>query len=451
MKTNPFRSPTPAWMMPLIGWVLFSTVHFSLCSPPAISAQEIIRTPDARNNPQPWRPHLGAFGSGENEQTQTANSGMAPASNLAQAPQDTAPQSPAANPPLQTGGQEPNLQDSTDLESRTTKVTRTFSSLPNSAGQVWREYDISPYTSRITNSENPQQAIVDWILKETGTEMWFNHPLGILSATKNQLYVYHTPEVQQAIHRLVDRFVYSRGQVQSVDITLMTVDNPNWRSSAYPMLQSVESKSLGVEAFVLSKESAALLQSQLARRSDARLVSSGTVNNHDGQPFQLRNTRQTQFFSSLQWVPHQLPNYQPITAKVDEGYAVSINCLSGMDARTIEAIIQCDIDQIEKLTNVKVDAPSVHGNIQPVTLQIPQIVSWRFHERFRWSNDQVLLLTCGVVSGMDPNQPSSGISIPLLPNPKTKRADALLFIDYRGPATGAGHPQTANPPLVPLR
>ena len=76
-------------------------------------------------------------------------------------------------------------------------MTRRLDQLPNSAGQVWREYDITPYTSRVTTTENPQQAILDWILRETGNEMWFNEPLGILHANRSQLYVYHTPEIQQ--------------------------------------------------------------------------------------------------------------------------------------------------------------------------------------------------------------------------------------------------------------
>ncbi len=64
-----------------------------------------------------------------------------------------------------------------------TRVTKSMTKLPNDAGQVWREYDITPYTSRITGINDPQQAILDWILKETGTEMWFNQPLGISAPT----------------------------------------------------------------------------------------------------------------------------------------------------------------------------------------------------------------------------------------------------------------------------
>jgi hypothetical protein len=405
-----------------------SLIGVSALAMPAV-AYQANSNPDGNSLAQPWRASFGEV-----------NRDTAAVSDKPNLPGEAVPQ---ANPPASATAQD-------EPGPSTTKVTRNLNSLPNSSGQVWREYDISPYTSRITNTENPQQAIIDWIQKETGVEMWFNHPLGILSATKNQLYVYHTPEVQETIHKMVDRFVYTRGQVQSMDVTLLTIDNPNWRSSAYSKIQPIKSQSLGVEAFILSKENAAILIHQLARRGDAKLVNAGTVNNHDGQPFLLRNTRLTQFFNQLQWVPNQTPNYHPLTANVDEGYSVSINCLSSLDGRTIEAIVKCDIDQIERLTNVKVDAPSNFGTVQSVNLQIPQIVSWRLHERFRWSNDQVLLLTCGVVSGIDPNEQKTGPIIPLLANTlKTKRAEAILFIDYRGPVREASLP-TANDGMVPI-
>ena len=33
----------------------------------------------------------------------------------------------------------------------------------------------------------PEQAITDWILRETGTEVWFSEPLGILNASSTTL------------------------------------------------------------------------------------------------------------------------------------------------------------------------------------------------------------------------------------------------------------------------
>jgi hypothetical protein len=433
----------------LFGW-------FCLLGSSALAFQSVGPSVDGQVNPAPWRP---AFGT----DSQSAASSGAPSANLG-----------AVNVPVlssETQGDDSRTGQAPELGDRPTNeqpistprganlpekegpgvvnVTQRMEKLPNSAGQIWREYDISPYTSAITNNDKPQQALIDWILLETGIEMWFNHPLGILNASQNQLYVYHTPEIQAVVRRIVDRFVRTRGQLQKLDVTLMTVENPNWRAQAYTMLQPIEVNSPGAEAWMISKENAALLQNGLSRRADAKLNNSGTLTNHDGQTSVLKKTQPVQFVRSLKWMPNQVPNYQPLMTNIEEGYSLEISCLSSLDNNTIEATIKCDVNQVERLSTVKVNLPGAGGNTQQMNLQIPQLVSWRLHERFRWPNDQVLMLSCGVVAGPEPDTPS-GISLLGL-YAKPNRVDALLFIEYRGPATGATVPRTADSAIVPIR
>ena len=308
--------------------------------------------------------------------------------------------------------------------------------LPNKAGQVWREYDISPYTTQITSTDQPEKAVLDWVLRETGTEMWFTQPMGVLNVEKNKLFVYHTPEIQSVVKGIVDRLVRTKGQVQTVDVNLITVAKANWRSQAYTMLQPIEVKSPGVEAWLVSKENAAILMGQLSRRSDFKQHSSGRLTNHDGQSFSLDKTRPLQFVRSLRWTPGQAAGYQPLLTTVNEGYKLQLSCLTTTDNASIEAMIKCDVDQVEKLEDVSVAVPAGSGGAQQkVSLQVPQMVSWRLQERFRWPSDEVLVLSCGVVATPDPDSRSRGLRLP--GSSGAKRADALLFIDYRGPATGA--------------
>ena len=419
-------------------------------------------TTQLRQSPAPWRPSLG---SAEEKPAPTANTSKIPArtnnTNVVQAsPSTGAPgttgQDFSLNPnkdasPLGQQAQTPVLPTSNrGVEPGVTRVTKTLSTLPNSAGQVWREYDITPYTSQISTTKEPQKSITQWILRETGTEMWFHQPLGILNADKNRLLVYHTPEIQNIVKQIVDRFNRTRGQVQNIDVNLVTVENPNWRSKLYTMLQPIEVKTPGVEAWMISKENAAILMSQLRLRADYKLHNGGRIASHDGQSIHLEKLRPVQFVRNLQWVPNQIPNYQPMMTRIEEGYRLDISCLSSLDNATIEAVIKCDVDQVEKLKNVKVSVPGANGRSQQMNLQIPQLISWRLHERFRWPNDQVLLLSCGVVATPDPESQSGGLSIPGLPT-KSNRADALLFFEYRGPADGASIPQTANRRLAPIR
>lgn len=337
-----------------------------------------------------------------------------------------------------------------------TKVSQTFSSLPNDAGQVWREYDITPYTSQVRDNPIPEQAIVDWILRQTGTELWFRRPFGLMSATKDRLFVYHTPEIHNEIRPLVDRFVFSKAQTVGIDVRLCTIANPNWREAAYPVMQSVPVQSPGVEAWLISKENAAILLSNLSRRSDFRSNAGGRVTAQDGQPFVFEQRSPRQFTQSLQWTPGQGAGYQALVNQLNEGYRLKLSSLSSVDGRTVDLMLEGSIDQIEKFSNVRVPLATTAGT-QSIALQVPQLVSWRLTERFRWPADQVLLVSCGVVAAPEAMntataQPLFGQSLGGLLDTTRKRADALLFIDYRGPqATPPLAPQTTQNNLVPIR
>ncbi|REJ67097.1 MAG: hypothetical protein DWQ31_12300, partial [Planctomycetota bacterium] len=96
------------------------------------------------------------------------------------------------------------------------RVTKGSGTLPNDQGQVWREYDISPYTLRVTSTNQPEQAIVDWILRETGYEAWHGEEVAVLNATRGTLRVYHTPEKQAIVGEIVDRFVNTEAETQAM-------------------------------------------------------------------------------------------------------------------------------------------------------------------------------------------------------------------------------------------
>lgn len=424
--------------------------------------QDSTETNSGSSNSQAWRP---SFGSG-NQGGNGINEGQSPPampSRLASSgdlPSQPTASSQAGGFPASVSGQSPAPSERLSIpqdtaaeapQSGIARVSQSMEQLPNSAGQVWREYDITPYTSKITNAPNPQQAIVDWILKETGTDLWFHHPMGILNATPYQLYVYHTPEIQKVISQLVDRFVKSQGQVQKIDLALMTLENPNWRTTAYRMMQSIPTQTPGVEAWLISKENAAMLQGQLSRRIDVKLLNSGSIYAHEGQLSELRNQKPTQFVGGLQWFENQIPRYQPQLSTVNEGYQISISCLSGLNGSTTEAIIKCDFDQIDRLTNVKLDVPGINGTTEQANIQIPRITSWRLQERFRWSSDQVLLLSRSVGSNVEPDQGGNRLNLPLINNTlRNRRADVLLFIDVKGATAPVGNP-TANSSMVPIR
>jgi len=316
-----------------------------------------------------------------------------------------------------------------------TQISHGLSALPQTANQKWREYDIRPYTARVTTTERPEQAVVDWILRETGTEVWFSEPLGVLSASKDKLLVYHTEEMHGLVQGIVDRLVSSQAEAHVLGLRLCTVGSPNWRARALPLLRSVSVQTPGVDAWLISKENAAILVSELRKRTDFREQSSPNLAIHNGQPQTISALRPRNYVRSVQLRENALPAYELEMGQMQEGYSLQISPLLSLDERNLDVVIKCQVDQIEKLVPVSIDVPGAGGARQSVQIQVPQVVSWRLHERFLWPVDQVLLLSCGVVATPTSDAPGP-LGIPnLLASPG--RANALLFIESHGKASQA--------------
>lgn len=341
---------------------------------------------------------------------------------------------------------EPRLTETRRViaDSNVTPVSAGSGVLPHTHNQKWREYDIRAYTSRVTTTERPEQAVIDWILRETGTEVWFSEPLGVLSASKDTLRVYHTTEMHDVVRGIVDRLVSSQAETHAFSIRLVTIASPNWRAKALPLMRAVTVKSPGVDAWLLSKENATILINDLRKRIDFREHNSPNLQIHNGQSQTIAAMRPRSYVRGAQLRPNAFPAYELEMGQIQEGYSLQISPLLSLDERSVDAVIKCQIDQIEKLVPVTIDVPSATAGRQTVEIQVPQLVSWRLHERFRWPTDEVLLLSCGVVATPNAEPRIPGLTRLLGANPG--RADALLFIESNGKASQLleGSARTAN-------
>ena len=143
------------------------------------------------------------------------------------------------------------------------------------------------------------------------------------------------------------------------------------------------------------------------------------------------------------WAPDhdgvQLVIEQPEAGVVDEGFTLEFIPLLALDAKTVDAAIRCDIDQVERMVPVTLNVPTTVAPRQSTKIDVPQMVHFRFHERFRWPVDRILLIGMGVVPVPVPSEAKSivpGLPLPISSGPP--RADLLLVVESRGKAA----PQT---------
>ncbi len=314
-----------------------------------------------------------------------------------------------------------------------TRVSTGTGSLPNEGGQLYREYDISPYTARITTTKRPEQAVVDWILRETGYESWHGEPLAILSATPKTLRVYHTPQVQSLVAEIVDRFNSTEAESQAFGIRVITLDSPDWRVRVQRLLSPVPIRAQGCQAWVLEREAAAAVLNELRRRSDYREHSSPQLLVQNGQSAVVSAMRGRNYVRDVKVRPELWPGFEPESAVVDEGFSLEFTPLLMLDGKTLEAAIRCDVDQVERLVPVTLSIPTPVAPRQSTRIEVPQTAHFRFQERFRWSADRILILDLGVVPVPVPRDSRSlvpGLPLPVSGGPP--RSDLLLVVESRG-------------------
>lgn len=341
------------------------------------------------------------------------------------------------------------------------QVPRTAApDLPSDSGQYWKTYDLRPYTKQLKTIDRPHQAIIDWVLRETGTDAWFTDPFGFLNGDRETLRVYHNREMHAVVNQVYEQFVNGTSEPQLYGLRLLAVGKPNWRTRAQALMQTVPAKSPGVQAFLLSKENSAMLMALLRGRTDYRELSSVDMVVHNGQAQILEQVRGRNFVEGFQPVQGAWPPYMPVTGEIQEGYRLQLSPLLSIDKQSVDLVVKCNIDQVERLTNVNLDLPLQNGQTYAAQINVPQVASWRLHERFLWPADKVLLLSCGVVAAPQGNinesllgRGSSLFGLDRVLSPGGDRADALLMIEYRGDATGrvpsrgggVGQPTASNP------
>ena len=115
--------------------------------------------------------------------------------------------------------------------------------------------------------------------------------------------------------------------------------------------------------------------------------------------------------------------------------------LLSADRRMIDAVIKCDIDQVEKMIPVMVDVPTRVSPRQRTEIEVPQMAHFRFQERFRWPVERVLVVGLGMVAVPTPAGGTSllpGVPLPLGNSPAGRSAGLRRV-------QGAGHPRRQRP------
>ena len=220
--------------------------------------------------------------------------------------------------------------------------------------------------------------------------------------------------------------------MHSFGMRLITIGSPNWRAKALPTMMPVTVQTPGTEAWLLSKEEAAILLNDLRKRNDYREHGSPNLRIDNGQQETIEQYSPQQYVRSVIYRQHVWPGYALEVGEIQQGFSLQLTPLMSPDGQMVDAVIRAKVEQIEKMDEVVVQVPPTATQRQPVKIQIPRLSGWQLHERFRWPADRVLVISRGVVA-----TPVTGPAKPFFRKNPLKagrlRGDALLFLDCKGP------------------
>jgi|GEM_PF-2707142 len=323
------------------------------------------------------------------------------------------------------------------LGQRIANVSRPSGGLPNHDGQIFREYDITPFTLRPGAMTKPEMIVVNWILRQTGPEFWHSQPFGIMSATNEKLYVYHTPETQVFVANIVDRFVNPESSQEIYSLRMISVGGPTWRTShVNQYLQPIPVKTVGVQGWLLAKEDYARLTATLSQRSDFRDHISSSVLLNNGQPLVIPYRSPRNYIRDAKTRPDMPGGYVTDPTAIEEGYYLEATPLMGLDRTTADVMLKFEFLQVEKMIPMIMDVPTAAAPGQKITIETPQTAMFKLDEQIRWPKDKVLMVDLGMIPMPTTSQAvvKENLINKLTAQSSSKRVNVLLFVESRGPA-----------------
>ena len=336
-------------------------------------------------------------------------------------------------PAVETGSVDPKLGH------RLARISANLpdDKIPNKHGQIWREYDLSPYTKGRTfpPGKNPSQTVVDWILRHPllGPKLWHSAPFGILTADEDKLYVYHTVEVQRIIADIVDRFVNQQSFNESYTFRIVALSRPDWITKGHAYLRPIKIESPGVQGWILEKEGTQLLFQELSRRNDFVELSPPQFCIPNGIEHSKETYRQRTYLRDVQPNSSALNGYAEDRVTIDEGFNMTFIPLARLDGQLVEAIIKLDVTLIEKMIPLMVDVPTQTNPRQRIQVEAPQVACFRLDEQLYWPKSKVLLLDLGTVPVPSrPQSETADVVSKVKALGQSNRANILLFIEQVG-------------------
>ncbi|MDO4575179.1 MAG: hypothetical protein Q4D98_08195 [Planctomycetia bacterium] len=294
--------------------------------------------------------------------------------------------------------------------------------LPAGYGQVWKDYDISRYVDRLPVSSRAEASVMDWILMETGFEVWHSVAPSMLYSSPKTIHVYHTPAVQQRVEALLARFTNNDPWNHQFRVQVFTVPSPLWRQESLCRMQPIPSTAPGSQAWVIRPEEMAAVTRTFQETKDFTMHTAEVRTVPNGQALVLNFVRRRSYTRNYYTRPGK-GGPEADDVALDEGFSLEFMPLLTLDRGLVDAQIKFQINHVDRFFPMTIEANG------PKKIEIPMLGQYRFRDRYRWNPENALLVSFGLTPYP---VATGGETLPPLRvfNP-TQRVETFVLIEYR--------------------
>jgi hypothetical protein len=270
------------------------------------------------------------------------------------------------------------------------------------AGQSWQVHDISRYTRLAYSAENPapQNAIVEWIIRQTGNNIWHGEKLAVLSASRSKLRVYHEGRVLDQVADMVDRFTKAAADMLSVRVRFVAAADTRWRYAILNRLVPLATGPQGQTVWTAKDEDIAYIRAQLEQYQNVRLLADQTVKVVNGQTVSVKTTAPVDFVSGARREGAVGLGYEPATSQLEEGIVFRMSPLLTHDGDGLDAAIELTTNTVRRLIRTPILTRREVGS-GDLAITVPETTETRLNQTVKnWPLSQALAVAGGITPGI---------------------------------------------------